>query len=355
MSTYKKLNKQDAFITTYTAHKSWALSGSQFDSYGIQAFNSAEKYNPNLFITGPLTNPLVNTSYTANSLAQLYYPTRSAATGEILSHSFDYYYQTSLTVTGSRTYDKNRSTITSAADVKPYLFSVPRSLYGVNIRPGSFKIRVDNPQNTAAYLLNNYTLDGYVTNGGMPYTYSTTDVLVLDDGEGTLYLSGSNPRYNIGDIIYPHGMAIITDDLYAKFFRLIQQPVTTQGPGGTVLYPAPFSWTSTTMSFDSSHPIFTHNYHCKLRDSEYNFTYNPTALSSSIRTTYDNNGSVYGINSSVNNGALNNNVTSSYFQPYITTVGLYNDANQLIAVGKMSRPVPKSANTEMTIIVKIDI
>jgi len=349
MSTYKKLNKQDAFITTYTAHKTWALSGSQFDSYGIQAFNSAGKYNPNLFTTGPISPASSNTSSFARSLAQLYYPTRSAATGEIISHSFDYYYQTSLSISGSRTYDKNRSN--NLGDIQPYLFSLPTNLYGVNIKPGSFRIKVDNPQ-TAAFLVNGYVTSGYVTNGGIPILSGTTDVIFLDDAEGNIYLSGSTPRYIIGDIIYPHGMVIITDDLYSRFFQTIQTPVSSKPLGN---FPAPLSWTSTTMSFDSSHPIFTHNYHCKIRESECNFTYNPTALSSSIQTTYNNAGDVYNISGSVNNGMLKNNVTGSSFQPYITTVGLYNDANQLIAVGKMTRPVPKSANTEMTIIVKIDI
>ena len=110
-----------------------------------------------------------------------------------------------------------------------------------------------------------------------------------------------------------------------------------------------------TVHFKSSQPIFTHNYHCKVRESEYGFTYNPSALSSSLKTVYDNNDAVYIEDSNVSTGELSNNITGSEFQPYITTVGLYNDANQLIAVGKLNRPVPKSANTEMTIIVKIDI
>jgi len=343
MGAYKKLNKQDAYITTYTAHKQWALSGSQFDSYGIQAFNSAFKYNPTLQTQGPA--PLT-ASYTANSLAQLYYPTRSSATGEIISHSFDYYYQTTLTLSGSRTYDKNR---VSAGDTKPYLFSIPRNLYGVNIRPGSFKIKVDNPLEAATFV-NDYVSNGYASNGGLPFLATTTDMLFLDDAEGNIYLSGSNPKYIVGDLVYPHGMAIITDDLYAGFFQLIQMPRIKNG-----IYSTATSWRSTLISFDSSHPIFTHNYHCKVRESEYNFTHNPTAFSSSIRTTYDSTGEIYSTSSMVNNGIINNKLTGSAFQPYITTVGLYNDANQLIAVGKMTSPIPKSANTEMTIIVKIDI
>ena len=36
MSAYKKLNKQDAYITTYTARKNWAISGSDYVSTGVK-------------------------------------------------------------------------------------------------------------------------------------------------------------------------------------------------------------------------------------------------------------------------------------------------------------------------------
>jgi hypothetical protein len=164
---------------------------------------------------------------------------------------------------------------------------------------------------------------------------------ILDDGEGQLYVSGSSPRNYVGDIIYPHGMIIVTDVAFAS---IIQNALGTVKVTGVV-----------NLKFKSSQPIFTHNYHCKLRESEFNFTYNPSALSSSLKTVYDNTDTLYSTSYAVANGQLNNNITGSEFQPYMTSVGLYNDANELIAVGKMSRPVPKSANTEMTIIVKIDI
>ena len=41
-------------------------------------------------------------------------------------------------------------------------------------------------------------------------------------------------------------------------------------------------------------------------------------------------------------------------QTYITTVGLYNDTNQLLAVAKLSRPLPKDFTTEALIRVKLD-
>lgn len=330
MSTYKKLNKQDAFITTYSAHKSWVLSGSQFNSYGI-------------------TTPIAGNGYILPNLQQLYYRTKNSD-GTVPSHSFDNYSQTTLFYSSSRN-------LTTGSRV----ISIPRQLYGTAVKPGTFALSIPpTAVSIVLPILKGYVADGYVLDTPTTYlvsgdgtaqtlkpapgtggTTSNTNYTFIDDAEGNLYLSGSNVNTKVGDIIYPHGMAVITNPDY---WPLVNGALAT-----------PLALSQVTMSFQNIQPILTHNYHCKVRESEYNFTYNPTSLSSSIKTVYDNDGNLYSISSSVNNGMLNNNVTSSYFQPYITTVGLYNDANQLIAVGKMTRPVPKSANTEMTIIVKIDI
>ena len=48
------------------------------------------------------------------------------------------------------------------------------------------------------------------------------------------------------------------------------------------------------------------------------------------------------------------NVTGSAFNPYATTVGLYNDANQLLVVGKLATPYQIPENTDITFIVKWD-
>ena len=36
MSVWKKLNKQDAFVTTYVAKKRWTLSGDDLESAGVK-------------------------------------------------------------------------------------------------------------------------------------------------------------------------------------------------------------------------------------------------------------------------------------------------------------------------------
>ena len=318
MSTYKKLNKQDAYITTYVAHKQWAMSGSQFTTYGI---------NTNSFVQG----------VALNSLQQLYYPSR--VSGSVPSSSFDYYPQTTLHQSESRN-------LTTGSVV----INIPRNLFGTAIKPvDGFELSFDlDSFEVLKPVVGGYIADEYVepyqTYGrirppfGIPILTTKT---ILDNGEGQLYLSGSSPRKYVGDIIYPHGMLIVTDITYAS---ALQNTLQTKQLIPTIK-----------LRFKSSQPLFTHNYHCKVRESEYNFTFNPSALSSSLKTVYDNTDTVYKTSTAVDNGELNSNVTGSEFQPYITTVGLYNDVNELIAVGKMNRPVPKSANTEMTIIVKIDI
>ena len=40
--------------------------------------------------------------------------------------------------------------------------------------------------------------------------------------------------------------------------------------------------------------------------------------------------------------------------PYVTTVGLYNESNDLLVVAKMSQPIPVSQFTDTTIVVNFD-
>ena len=47
-------------------------------------------------------------------------------------------------------------------------------------------------------------------------------------------------------------------------------------------------------------------------------------------------------------------VTGSYFSPYVTTVGLYDEYQNLLAVGKLAQPSPTSATTDTTILINID-
>ncbi len=46
--------------------------------------------------------------------------------------------------------------------------------------------------------------------------------------------------------------------------------------------------------------------------------------------------------------------TGSLFTPYVTTVGLYNESNDLVCVGKLPRPIPMSLSTDTTFMINFD-
>ena len=88
-------------------------------------------------------------------------------------------------------------------------------------------------------------------------------------------------------------------------------------------------------SLNSEETITSDYVFVRARNSEFNYSENPTFISGSTgEVIYDNF-----INSP---------------QVYITTVGMYNDSNDLLAVAKMSRPLLKDFTKEALIRVKLD-
>lgn len=90
------------------------------------------------------------------------------------------------------------------------------------------------------------------------------------------------------------------------------------------------------LSFSAQSTIYQNEVRCLVNENDFNYTLNPSA------------------NKADSSGSYINAVTGSDFHPYFTTVGLYNDADELLLVGKMSRPYPVPPNTDMTIIVRWD-
>jgi hypothetical protein len=72
----------------------------------------------------------------------------------------------------------------------------------------------------------------------------------------------------------------------------------------------------------------------RARNSEFNYSTNPSLITGSGELRYD--------------------VMINTPQSYITTVGLYNDNNDLLAVAKLSRPLLKDFNKEALIRIKLD-
>ena len=46
--------------------------------------------------------------------------------------------------------------------------------------------------------------------------------------------------------------------------------------------------------------------------------------------------------------------THSHFATYITEIGLYNDSNELLAVGKLAKPIKNDKELALTFVVRFD-
>jgi len=110
---------------------------------------------------------------------------------------------------------------------------------------------------------------------------------------------------------------------------------------------------SFSISFKNEHYIHENEVRCVINESDYNLSYNPTLLK------YGGQYIKSGSNGYELTGSLDNSVkdfaTGSDFHPYVTTIGLYNDNNELVMVAKLGKPIMISPNTNTCFIIKYDI
>jgi hypothetical protein len=85
----------------------------------------------------------------------------------------------------------------------------------------------------------------------------------------------------------------------------------------------------------NSEKITSTHYFVRIKNAEYNFSNNPSYVTGSV-------------------GELSQTTFVGDPKTYITTVGLYNDSQELLAVAKLSKPLLKSFQREALIRVKLD-
>lgn len=90
------------------------------------------------------------------------------------------------------------------------------------------------------------------------------------------------------------------------------------------------------ISFKSEYIIYEQEVRCKVGENDFNFSTNPTITS-------DNSGSIASF------------ATGSEFAPYVTTVGLYNENSELLAVAKLSQALSLSSVTDTTFVIRYDL
>lgn len=167
-------------------------------------------------------------------------------------------------------------------------------------------------------------------------------VLHQKNADGTF---GDGTTNGKGVIFYQAGIAVLTASIWADSV-LPAHDFQTDTNGTTYSVTASMITSSISgncdalrrriqnISFNNSTEINSTIYFCRLPVNKFNYSSNPTYVSGSkIRVK---------------------NVASDLPVSYITTVGLYNARNELLATAKLSEPLKKTPQNELTIRVRLD-
>jgi hypothetical protein len=182
----------------------------------------------------------------------------------------------------------------------------------------------------------NYTSSGYIHNtdslkiaGFSPNTSNLTGVLdeirIFNRALTNSSISALNDRSEsgmgfiqtnlVGNVFESQGLAVITSLDYAYNY-LLNSPYTA--------------------SYKSTVSLYELNMLVRVNKSVLNITTNPTALSDNLEN-------------------IRPVIQEEEFQPYITTIGLYNSRNELLAIAKLAQPIQKRNDIDINFLVRIDL
>ena len=299
MAAFKTLNAQDVIISPLHLNKGFKFEGQTALSESNVNIGRYLGKNIDYLIDQTLTGPSDNRkaqSLVYSQTQQLYFSNYISGSGEtstVATASFNL----DGTITGDTYSPLYQNFLDTTLDAKRYFPTASNSTIGVLSIPQYMYGDFIQPES---------------------FEFITPSGSYEDDGEGRL-VSGST---YIGNIIYEHGIVILTGGERTRDYW--NEEISTFVNNSNI-----------TCSFSSSYTIYETQYKCTMGESEYNFTQNPSVISGS-------NGTPWGF------------ATSASFAPYVTTVGLYNDQRDLIAVGKLAQPLPTSKTTDTTILINVD-
>jgi hypothetical protein len=255
-----------------------------------------------------------------------------------------------------------------------YFINFSRLLIKDEIKKGSFSLKLGMGNSTASFLRfsNNGVSADASTGLGKYYDLETivrqppaagqTDLFYTDSPAGEYaVLSGSTNR-EVGLLFYQAGIAVITASVLIhpsgglantqspseNGLNLLSGALGFGNADGTNSTSIRAIMTGSTIKnianqlrhrlynveFNNTVELHSTKYFCRAHHDEFNYSSNPTYLT----------------------GSLIRVKTSTFDQPvsYITTVGLYSAAGELLAVSKLSEPLKKSPENDLSITVRLD-
>jgi len=137
----------------------------------------------------------------------------------------------------------------------------------------------------------------------------------------------------VGNIFYGHGMAALSNNYPRYFSGSLHNGTALVNNRETGLFSRNF-----TMKFQGTTTLYEQKVKCLVKASDYNLTMNP-----SIRK-----------DGRMDTGELDPLAKNPAFRPYMTTVGLYDNKMQLLAIAKLAKPIQKLNNVDTTFIIRFD-
>ncbi len=198
---------------------------------------------------------------------------------------------------------------------------------------------------------NNYKINSPAGEYGLLYVSNSSGIPHLSaDGRPLNGITGST-QMPVGLLYYQAGIAVLSASVFAsgsdsatRTGGVLSASCVMNSSGDTI--DALLTGSSITgacdrlrsrisnISFNNTTELNSTIYFCRANHGEFNYSSNPTYLSASKLV--------------VKNNAYDVPVT------YATTVGLYSDANELLAVAKLSEPLKKDPSNEFTVRVRLD-
>lgn len=354
MATYTRFSSDDIVITTEKVFTStWtdntnalaSTANSHFGDLNNTAVSDAE-YNSATsslaFITNVYNGDATDTS---NKIQYTISYGHKKGSGSLDYTSTDEGFSSARSIYGqfrSLVYgDENRNfTFNGYEPEDIYVLNVNRSLYKQSLRLGSLNLSVgsdtvltdDSVTRSGSAVLTNIGRQYNIVSGSSG-TMQGTDLSQTDSGSYGLF-------YPDAGIIILNPDALADSDIISEStlttVRSFNSPNISVNSAYNIIRNA-FAEYNTGLSYfelKAKEEIISQNYLIRIPNESYNYTNNQSFI--------DEKGKVKNLS------FVDNPVT------FITTIGLYNDQNELIAVAKLSKPLLKDFSKELFIKVKLD-
>tara|TARA_R110001583_G_scaffold5763_1_gene30595 strand:- start:2772 stop:3818 length:1047 start_codon:yes stop_codon:yes gene_type:complete len=218
-----------------------------------------------------------------------------------------------------------------------YVININRARYKHNLKPGTLNLYISGSTSTTQNILR-LTDDSLSKTGSSVMTNAGRQFNIVSGASGVMKGSvlGQTTSGSYG-LFYPDAGFIVLNAraMSASLFSLAPTVTanTADASHGTKLIFRAISGAGYFV-IDSEEKVSSQYYFTRARNDEFNYTTNPSFIDSGGTLTYS---------------SMTDNPKT-----FITTVGMYNDNGDLVAVAKLSQPVSKDFTKEALIRVKLD-